>query len=81
MLMMFMSGIFFSADAMPETARAAFGLNPMVGLIEAYRDVLMHNQWPVWADLGYTIVVSLPMLAVAVFVLLRYERHYPKLIY
>ena len=81
MLMMFMSGIFFSTDAMPEEARKFIGLNPMVGLIEAYRDVLMHNHWPQWADLGYALMVSVPMLAIAITVISRYERHYPKLIY
>ena len=81
MLLMFMSGIFFSIDSMPGAWREVFGLNPMVGLIDAYRHVLMHNAWPDWAELGYAVTVSLPMLAVASVVIHRFERHYPKLVF
>lgn len=81
MLMMFMSGIFFNADRIPETMRTLFELNPMVLLIAAYRDVLLHNQWPVWSDLGYCILLSVPILALGLFTLHRNERRYPKLMY
>jgi len=81
MLMMFMSGIFFSVESMPEGMRSWIVLNPMVGVIEAYRDVLMRNTWPDWSELRYVLLVSTPMLALAAFLLRRYERQYPKLIY
>lgn len=81
MMMMFMSGIFFSAESLPEAAREAFRLNPMVPVIEAHRAVLLHNRWPDWGDLGYVVLVSLPLLAAAILLLRRFERQYPKLLY
>jgi len=81
MLLMFMSGIFFNADHVPEAMRGVFGYNPMVLLIQAYRDVLLHNQWPQWSALGYCIALSIPILAVALLTLTRNDRHYPKLLY
>lgn len=79
MLMMFMSGIFFSAEKVPESMRFAFELNPMVRIIAAYRDVLLHGAWPDWAGLAYVWLVALPVLFVAMAIFRRYERHYPKL--
>lgn len=81
MLLMFMSGIFFSAEQVPESMRAAFEYNPMVLLIEAYRDVLLHNHWPRWVALGYCVAISLPVLILALATLARNERRYPKLLY
>ena len=81
MLMMFMSGIFFSADQVPESMREVFEYNPMVLLISAYRDVLLHNQWPQWSALGYCIALAVPVLIAALIVLRRNERHYAKLLY
>ena len=81
MLMMFMSGIFFNADDLQGTARIAFDFNPMVLIISAYRHILLDNQWPHWGDLGYVLLVSLPMLTLAVLLLRRFERQYPKLVF
>ena len=81
MLMMFMSGIFIRPDSMPEHVQYYFYFNPMVGIIEGYREILLQNRWPDWGNLGYAICLSLPMLAAASLLLRRYERHYPKLLY
>jgi lipopolysaccharide transport system permease protein len=80
MLMMFMSGIFFSPSQVPETMRWVFELNPIVVLIEAYRSILLHGQWPDFSGLGYVLSVASPLLAIALLVFRRFERHYPKLI-
>lgn len=79
MLMMFMSGVFFDAQRVPESMRFAFELNPMVQVIAAYRDILLGGVWPDWAGLGYVWLVSLPVLMVALAIFRRFERHYPKL--
>lgn len=80
MLMMFMSGIFFSPSQVPETMRWVFELNPVVVLIEAYRSILLHGQWPDLNGLGYVMIVASPLLAIALLVFSRFERHYPKLL-
>lgn len=81
MLMMFMSGIFFNAETMPESWQGLFQFNPMLQVIDAYRAVLLHNSWPDWAGLGYVLLVSAPLMLLAVLLLRRFERHYPKLIF
>ncbi|PAU60666.1 teichoic acid ABC transporter permease [Pseudomonas sp. PIC25] len=79
MLLMFMSGIFFSADSLPMSMRPLFELNPMVLLIESYRAALLHNHWPDWSRLGYVWIVGTPMLLAALFTIRRNERRYPKM--
>lgn len=81
MLMMFMSGVFFSSSDVPENMRSFFEYNPMVLIISAYRDVLLDNQWPQWSSLGYCLILSLPIMAVGLLILARNERRYPKLLY
>lgn len=79
MVMMFLSGIFFTAERMPDSLRFAFELNPMVVLIQAFRSILLHNQWPDFSHLLYVIMVATPLLAFAVLFIRRNERRYPKL--
>jgi lipopolysaccharide transport system permease protein len=79
MVMMFLSGIFFTAERMPDALRFAFELNPMVVLIQAFRSILLHNQWPDFSHLLYVIMVATPLLAFAVLFIRRNERRYPKL--
>ncbi|WP_235983352.1 ABC transporter permease [Aquipseudomonas guryensis] len=79
MVMMFLSGIFFTADRMPDSLRFAFELNPMVVLIQAFRSVLLHNQWPDPSHLLYVLVVATPLLIFAVLFIRKNERRYPKL--
>lgn len=81
MLAMFMSGIFFNADTLPESWQGYFQLNPMARIIDGYRDVLLHNSWPDWGGLGYVLLFSAPLLGLAMAILHRYERQYPKLIF
>lgn len=79
MLMMFLSGVFFSADRLPENMKLFFNLNPMAPVITAYRDILLHSAWPAWSSLAYVILVSLPIFAIASGLLRYYDRKYAKL--
>ena len=81
MLMMFMSGIFFSAEQVPQALRSWFEYNPMVLIISAYRHVLLEGQWPNWWALGYCLLFALPLLGLGVWILRVNERRYPKLMY
>jgi lipopolysaccharide transport system permease protein len=51
-LAFFLSGIFFPASDVPEFLRGWFYANPMLVLIESYRDVLMYARWPDFTLLG-----------------------------
>jgi len=45
-LTMFVTPVFYSLDQVPISMRAWFHLNPMVGLIQMWRDVLLHGNFP-----------------------------------
>lgn len=45
-LSMFVTPVFYSLDLVPEYLRPWYYLNPMAGIIQSWRAVLMHNQWP-----------------------------------
>ncbi|HXH02944.1 MAG TPA: ABC transporter permease [Candidatus Competibacteraceae bacterium] len=45
-MLFFVSGIFFSSSQVPQPLHWLLYLNPMAGLIEAYRDILIRDQWP-----------------------------------
>jgi len=79
MLMMFLSGVFFSVERLPQQMKFLFNLNPMAPVITAYRDILLHNAWPEWKSLFYVVLVALPILAAACWLLHYYDRKYPKL--
>lgn len=81
MLMMFMSGVFFSIHEIPPSMAPLLSLNPMTTMITAYRDVLLHNQWPAWGEQLYVLLVSLPLLGLSLWILHRNDRRYPKLLY
>lgn len=75
----FLSGIFFAADKIPAAYHGYFYLNPMANLIEDYRRVLMHNQWPDWSTLGLIGVLSLFGVLLAIGLIRRFEYVYPRI--
>lgn len=55
-LWFFLSGIFYDVSNFSESVQAYFRLNPMVPIIEAYRNILLYGTWP---DLSRLVVVGL----------------------
>ena len=80
-LLFFLSGIFYTADAIPTSIRSYFLLNPAFSLIENYRDILVYHRWPSFNEIFYISVLSLIVFVVAYFILRRFDRIYPRLIY
>ena len=68
----FCSGIFFDISQVSPTYRDYFLLNPMAGLIHAYRQTLLENQWPDWSYLLYILLFSAVLTAIALY---TYQRH------
>lgn len=72
-LMLFMSGVFWDVAAIPN-ARAAdwlMTLNPLAFLLDAYRQVLLHNTVPALEHLAGLALISALGLAVAGWLYLR----------
>ncbi len=80
LLLFFLSGVFFDFSAVSPEVKNILYLNPMLGMIESYRAVLVYGHWPDWGLVGYIFVGSLVCLAIAWYLLNRFDRVYPKII-
>jgi lipopolysaccharide transport system permease protein len=81
MMMLFISGIFYNVDKLPAKVKVFFFLNPMAALIVIYRKILIHGALPNWYHLLYITSFSLLVLFIALWLLRRFDRIYPKIIH
>jgi lipopolysaccharide transport system permease protein len=80
-LLFFVSGVFWSISAVSnDDHRFWLRLNPMAALIEAYRDVLLYDQWPRGSYLAGIAVFALLGLYGGVRLIARNNWVYPKLV-
>ncbi len=70
-IVMYLSPIFYSVSMVPETVRRYAYLNPMVGLIEGYRDILLNGTAPSPGGLAYFAVVAAALFLLGYFVFNR----------
>jgi len=79
-LLFFLSGIFFNINNVSSDLKFYLYLNPMVGLIESYRLVLIENKWPDFNMLFIIFIASSFVLFVAQKILFKYDREYMKVL-
>jgi ABC-type polysaccharide/polyol phosphate export permease len=77
-LLFFISGTFFMLDQVPEQWRTVFLLNPFALLIHEYRSALLLPDAPNYGLLAVLTVVSLALLAIGQWILVRFDRVLPK---
>jgi len=77
-LLFFLSGVFFSIERLSPPMRRLVLLNPMAGMIAAYRRILIDNQWPDWYYLSAVYFGSMIAVCVVARLLNRFDRLYPK---
>lgn len=65
-LLFYLSGIFFAADKVPDDLKTYFYLNPMAGLIENYRAIIMHDAAPSYGAILYAFSFGLVLSVVGV---------------
>jgi len=58
-ILFFLSGVFFVADNIPGRLHLVFYANPMAGLMESYRAVVLHDAAPNLFHLGWAAVFGL----------------------
>jgi len=75
---MFLSGVVFSTASIPSPWREILALNPMVGLIDSLRGILMHGQWPDWLALARLCAVSIALYLIALLLIARLTPRYVK---
>jgi lipopolysaccharide transport system permease protein len=74
----FMSGIFIEASVVPEAYRHYYYMNPIVNIIESYRDILMYNTWPDGSTLLIIGIISSFGIWLGTRLIARFEYVYPK---
>ena len=79
-LQFFISGVFFLAKDVPADYHQWFYLNPMAGLIEDFRGVLLHGIWPHWGQLILIALAAILVLIFAISLIGRLDRDYPRLV-
>ena len=78
-VLLFMSGIFYPLSKLPGSVLPYLRLNPAVHLIDGFRAVLMHNQWPDWPALAVIAAVSAFISLIGIRLISRNDTNYPKL--
>ena len=77
-LIFFLSGIFFDGQNLPLEYQKWFYLNPMATIIEAYRGIFMHGQYPNFSALAVISLLSLVAIALSRFLLRIFDKLYPR---
>jgi lipopolysaccharide transport system permease protein len=53
--------IVYPANILPEQIKPLMGLNPMTSIVSAYQGILVNQQWPHWANLWPTALLSVAL--------------------
>jgi len=77
---MYATPVIYPLSVVPARFRFLYMLNPMTGLIESYRALLLYGKLPPWADLGSATVISLVILWLAYRWFKRVEKNFADLI-
>lgn len=79
-VMFFISGIFFDPElfVLPQHREYMY-INPIAGLLREYRKIIIDGQWPDWTYLGNVMLGTLALLGLALYIIRRYDRLYPRL--
>ena len=79
-LLFFASGIFFDIDKVAsEKYQTILYLNPMAGLIQNYRKILIYNHNPDWHYLIFLSLACLVLLFFSVYFTMKNDHQYPSL--
>ncbi|WP_319468745.1 ABC transporter permease [uncultured Pseudodesulfovibrio sp.] len=79
-LLFFGSGVFYRIeDVVLPKHQFLLQLNPVVGLLRAYRESLIYATWPDWIYLTKVTLASGLLLCCAVWLLRRFDRVYPRI--
>lgn len=66
-VLLFMSPIFYPADALPEAVRGWLFMNPLSFIIEQSRDVLIWGKLPDWSGLAIYLLIALAVAWLGLF--------------
>lgn len=78
MVLFFLSGVIFNINDVNEPLRSYLLLNPMAGLIDEYRNVMIRGIWPNGNRIAVIFVVSIALGTVALALVSRMDQKYGK---
>ena len=77
---MFLSGILYDYNTLPEDKHIYFEFNPLAQLIEAYRDILLYGQWPNFETIGIIMAASLALLLISNALFRSFDHKLPRIL-
>jgi lipopolysaccharide transport system permease protein len=69
-----LSGVFFGRDHVPDKFEKWFYLNPIASLIESYRLILLEGKWPNWQALGNVVVIGIIFFSAGLLILKKVDK-------
>jgi lipopolysaccharide transport system permease protein len=75
-LLFFLTPVFYEAKTVPEQFRYLYALNPMVGIVDGYRDVLVRGVVPPWETWLPLLTASTGLLLISLAGFRRASRHF-----
>lgn len=73
-LWMFLTPVIYAREIVPEQWQWLLGLNPMTGVIEAFRAVLIGQPLP-WSHLAVSVIITTCLLLSGAYLFSRMEKH------
>ena len=78
LLLFFISGVFYNINEVQEPLKSYLLLNPMAGLIDEYRNIMIRGVWPDTSRLAIIMGSSIGLGALALVLLKRLDHKYGK---
>ena len=75
-LWFYLTPVVYSTDFFPESYRWVFKINPMSVFINAYRQVLLSQDWPNWGSLSIGVGITILLLIFAKVVFNRLQKSF-----
>lgn len=76
--LLFLSGVIYTADRIPQELLPIYYLNPLAILIESFRDVLLFGNMPDFSRLSYVVLLGTVLCAVGFVLHWRFNRIIPR---
>jgi ABC-2 type transport system permease protein len=70
----YLTPIVFPITIFPENVAKIIGLNPMVPIINSFRNILLYGEQPDWRSLSYAFLVGMLLVIIGVFVFRKSEK-------
>ncbi|MEX1029323.1 MAG: ABC transporter permease [Paenibacillaceae bacterium] len=73
-ILLYLTPIVFPITIFPEKMAEVLGYNPMVPIINSFRDILLNGKQPEWGSLSYSMIVGVCVMVVGVIVFKKCEK-------